>query len=120
MRTYALTYIITVDVEDDETPEAAGQMYLQQEGRHMEPSTVEDITLPTDVPGWVLPDPDSQAEYRRKYLDDSGYWLVVGPDGTMLEGPFAYEQQAEETAEAMIADGDLTEGSVSVAYVSTP
>lgn len=45
MRTYQLTYIITVDVEDGETPESAGAMYLQQEWRGMEPSAAEDVTV---------------------------------------------------------------------------
>jgi hypothetical protein len=79
------------------------------------------LTDPPEVPGWVLPDPDSQEEYRRKYMDDSGYWIVVGPDGeTLVAGPFATEQQAEDAAEAEIADGNLPDGAVSVAYVSTP
>lgn len=26
------------------------------------------LSSPAEVPGWVLPDADSQAEYRRKYL----------------------------------------------------
>lgn len=47
----------------------------------------------------------------------SNYWIVAGPDGEQLAGPFTAEQRAEDEAEGMREEGD-TEDAICVAFVN--
>jgi hypothetical protein len=86
-----------------------------------------DDNAPNNETWWIIdldaPEDDAracscgQADYGTPGHDGAGYWIVAGPDGDQLAGPFDTEQDAEDESEAMREPGD-TEDALAVAYVN--
>lgn len=82
---YYLTYGVNIEVDDDETPEEAGQRYLQST-KSIEPMSVE----LTEIDGIPLGDPDAVASHAEPHI------VIMGDptNGFNFYGPFVDEETA--------------------------